>query len=175
MSFNIILSVCVALSVLLSASPINAGELIDDYTNSPILVGNPSDPIIAPKDVQLIISGPYSSYNAYEKSFTLDPSNGEDANLWIKNTSTDTLYARITMGSNSPLEVSIDKYIFWVSPTWLLRGKEYDGELQPPFSQMNIQDYFAMTPEQLAEQERIINEVRRKALEASKPPLKFQG
>lgn len=109
MSFNIILSVCVALSVLLSATPINAGELIDDYTNPPIFVENPSDPIIAPKDVQLIISGTYSSYNAYEKSFTLDPSNGEDANLWIENTSTDTLYARITMGSNSPLVVSIDK------------------------------------------------------------------
>ncbi|MEN1985353.1 hypothetical protein [Paenibacillus hubeiensis] len=109
MFFNIILSVSVALSVLAPDTSINAGELIYSYTNRFITVANPSDSIIAPKDVQLIISGTYSSYNAYEKSFTLDPNNGEDANLWIKNTSTDTLYARITMGSNSPLEVSIDK------------------------------------------------------------------
>lgn len=109
MFFNIILSVSVALSVLVPATPINAGELIDHYTNRFITVENSGDPIIAPKDVQLIISGTYSSYNAYEKSFTLDPSNGEDTNLWIKNTSTDTLYAKITMGNHSPLEIPIHK------------------------------------------------------------------
>lgn len=59
MFFNIILSVSVALSVLVPATPINAGELIDNYTNRFITVANSGDPIIAPKDVQLIISGTF--------------------------------------------------------------------------------------------------------------------
>lgn len=54
---------------------------------------------------------------------------------------------------------------FGVSPTWLLRGQEYDGKLHPPFDQMKMQDYFAsMTPEQLEAQQRIIDEMRKKAL-----------
>lgn len=113
MSFNKILGVGVALSVLLSASSASAGALEDrvkdTYTNPPITVENPDDPIITPMDVQLIISTNYSSYAGYEKSFTMDPKNGEDGNLWIRNTSTDTLYIKISTNGNSPLEVPIDK------------------------------------------------------------------
>ncbi|WP_405130539.1 hypothetical protein MHB43_23725 [Paenibacillus sp. FSL H8-0317] len=113
MSFNKIFGAGVALSVLLSASSASAGALEDrvkdTYTNPPITVENPDDPIITPMDVQLIISTNHSSYASFEKSFTMDPRNGEDANLWVRNTSTDTIYLKISMNGNSPLEVPIDK------------------------------------------------------------------
>lgn len=113
MSFNKILGVGVALSVLLSANSASAGALEDrvkdTYTNPPITVENPDDPIITPLELQIIKPDTYSSYNAYERSFTLVPENGEDANLWIHNTSTDTIYAKVTVGSLSPLVVPIEK------------------------------------------------------------------
>lgn len=113
MLFNVILGAGLALSILLSAHPVSAVGLEDRakdaFTNPPITVENPDDPIITPMDLQLILLTNHSSYAAYEKSFTLDPANGESANLWIKNTSTDTLYAKITIGTLSPLEVPISK------------------------------------------------------------------
>ncbi|MCG7377395.1 hypothetical protein MH215_10345 [Paenibacillus sp. ACRSA] len=113
MSLNKILGAGIALSVLLSANPASANPLEDrikdTYTNPPITVENPDDPIITPLDLQIIRPDSYSSYNAYERYFTLTPENGEDANLWIQNTSTDTIYAKVTVGSLSPLDVPIAK------------------------------------------------------------------
>lgn len=114
MAFNKILGVGVALSVLLTANSASAGALEervkDTYTNPPITVENSDDPIITPFDVQLIRPENYSSYNAYEKSFSMDPGNGSDGNLWIKNTSSDDLWVKVFVnGSNDPLEVSVKK------------------------------------------------------------------
>lgn len=107
MLFNIILGAGVALSILLSAYPASAVDLEDKVqdalTTSPITMENTEDSNITPMDVQLIRPFNYSSYNAYEKSFTLVPDNGEDANVWIQNNSTDTIYAKITVGNLSPL------------------------------------------------------------------------
>ncbi|MGC5771642.1 hypothetical protein [Paenibacillus pabuli] len=113
MSFIKSLGFGVALSVLLSANSVSAveleGRVNDTYNPPPIFVENPEDPTSTPFDVQLIRPDSYSSYNAYEKSFVLDPDNGETANLWIQNTSTDTIYAKVTVGSLSPLDVPINK------------------------------------------------------------------
>ncbi|WP_342552582.1 hypothetical protein [Paenibacillus sp. FSL R7-0652] len=114
MAFNKILGVGVALSVLLTANSASAGALEervkDTYTNPPITVENSDDPIITPFDVQLIRPENYSSYNAYEKSFSMDPGNGSDGNLWIKNTSSDDLWVKVFVnGGNDPLEVSVKK------------------------------------------------------------------
>ncbi|MEC0129304.1 hypothetical protein [Paenibacillus pabuli] len=113
MSFIKSLGFGVALSLLLSANSVSAGELEDrvkDTYNLPLIfVENPADPTITPFDVQLIRPDSYSSYNAYENSFALEPDNGETANLWIQNTSTDTIYAKVTVGSLSPLDVPINK------------------------------------------------------------------
>ncbi|WDQ34976.1 hypothetical protein PTQ21_12340 [Paenibacillus marchantiae] len=113
MSFNKILGVGVALSVLLSANSASAGALEDrvkdTYTNPPITVENPDDPIITPFELQIIKPDTYSSYNAYERTFTLNPDNGEDANIWIQNNSTDTIYAKLTVGNLSPIDISIEK------------------------------------------------------------------
>ncbi|NMI03971.1 hypothetical protein HF638_08275 [Paenibacillus sp. SZ31] len=109
MIFNVILGAGLALSILLSAHPSSAIELEDRVqdalTTSPITM----DPIVTPMDIQLIRPFNYSSYNAYEKSFTLDPDNGETSNLWINNTSTDTVYAKITVGSLSPIDIPIKR------------------------------------------------------------------
>ncbi|MEK4363551.1 hypothetical protein MKX68_13880 [Paenibacillus sp. FSL M8-0212] len=109
MLFNIILGTGVALSILLSAHPASTVELEyrvkDAFTPPPITV----DPIVNPMDVQLIRPFNYSSYNAYEKSFTLDPDNGEDADVWIQNNSTDTIYAKLTVGNLSPIDIPIKK------------------------------------------------------------------
>ncbi|WP_419890211.1 hypothetical protein [Paenibacillus xylanexedens] len=113
MSFNKILGVGVALSVLLSASSASAGALEDrvkdTYTNPPITVENPDDPIITPFELQIIKPDTYSSYNAYERTFTLNPDNGDDANIWIQNNSTDTIYAKLTVGNLSPIDIPIEK------------------------------------------------------------------
>ncbi|OMF12972.1 hypothetical protein BK131_17190 [Paenibacillus amylolyticus] len=77
MIFNVILGAGLALSILLSAHPASATELEDRVqdalTTSPITVENTEDPIVTPMEIQLIRPFNYSSYNAYEKSFTLDP------------------------------------------------------------------------------------------------------
>ncbi|MCF7757046.1 hypothetical protein KQ941_21630 [Paenibacillus xylanexedens] len=113
MSLNIILGAGLAFSILLSAHPVSAIELEDRVqgalTTSPITVENSNDPIVAPLDVQLIRPFNYSSYNAYEKSFTLDPDNGEDADVWIQNNSTDTIYVKLTVGNLSPIDIPIKK------------------------------------------------------------------
>lgn len=113
MLFNIILGAGVALSILLSAHPASAVDLEDRVqdalTSSPITMENTEDSIINPMDVQLIRPFNYSSYNAYEKSFTLVPDNGEDADVWIQNNSTDTIYAKITVGNLSPIDIPIKK------------------------------------------------------------------
>ncbi|WP_017691914.1 hypothetical protein [Paenibacillus sp. PAMC 26794] len=113
MLFNIILGAGVALSILLSAHPASAVDLEDRVqdalTTSPITMENTEDSIINPMDVQLIRPFNYSSYNAYEKSFTLVPDNGEDADVWIQNNSTDTIYAKITVGNLSPIDIPIKK------------------------------------------------------------------
>ncbi|WP_340399647.1 hypothetical protein [Paenibacillus sp. FSL H8-0079] len=113
MLFNIILGAGVALSILLSAYPASAVDLEDKVqdalTTSPITMENTEDSNITPMDVQLIRPFNYSSYNAYEKSFTLVPDNGEDANVWIQNNSTDTIYAKITVGNLSPTDIPIEK------------------------------------------------------------------
>ncbi|GAS84573.1 hypothetical protein [Paenibacillus amylolyticus] len=113
MIFNVNLGAGLALSILLSAHPASAIELEDRVqdalTTSPITVENTEDPIVTPMDIQLIRPFNYSSYNAYEKSFTLDPDNGETSNLWINNTSTDTVYAKITVGSLSPIDIPIKR------------------------------------------------------------------
>lgn len=110
MSFSKILSIGIALSLLLSATPSNDGEFNDNYTNSPITVQNSDNQVITPFDVQLIRPDNYISYNAYEKSFVMDPGNGSNAALWIKNTSADDLGIKVFVnGSNDPLEVSIEK------------------------------------------------------------------
>ncbi|WP_339788444.1 hypothetical protein NSQ38_07945 [Paenibacillus sp. FSL R7-0313] len=109
MLFNIILGTGVALSILLSAHPASTVELEDRvkdaFTPPPITV----DPIVTPMDIQLIRPFNYSSYNAYEKSFTLDPDNGEDADVWIQNNSRDTIYAKLTVGNLSPIDIPIKK------------------------------------------------------------------
>ncbi|WP_143786454.1 MULTISPECIES: hypothetical protein [Paenibacillus] len=111
--FNIILGASVALSILLSAHPASAVDVEDRVqdalTTSPITMENTEDSIINPMDVQLIRPFNYSSYNAYEKSFTLVPDNGEDADVWIQNNSTDTIYAKITVGNLSPIDIPIKK------------------------------------------------------------------
>lgn len=113
MLFNIILGAGVALSILLSAYPASAVDLEDKVqdalTTSPITMENTEDSNITPMDVQLIRPFNYSSYNAYQKSFTLVPDNGEDANVWIQNNSTDTIYAKITVGNLSPIDIPIKK------------------------------------------------------------------
>ncbi|PRA03439.1 MULTISPECIES: hypothetical protein [Paenibacillus] len=113
MLFNIILGASVALSILLSAHPASAVDVEDRVqdalTTSPITMENTEDSIINPMDVQLIRPFNYSSYNAYEKSFTLVPDNGEDADVWIQNNSTDTIYAKITVGNLSPIDIPIKK------------------------------------------------------------------
>lgn len=113
MSFERILGVGVALSVLLSANSVTAGALEDrikdTYTNPSITAESLDDPMITPMELQIIKPDTYSSYNAYERSFTLNPENGEDANLWIHNTSTDTIYAKVTVGSLSPFVVPFEK------------------------------------------------------------------
>lgn len=113
MNFNVILGAGLALSILLSAHPASTDELEDRvkdaFTNPPITVENTEDPIINPMDVQLIRPFNYSSYNAYENSFTLDPDNGEDADVWIQNNSTDTIYAKLTVGNLSPIDIPIKK------------------------------------------------------------------
>lgn len=101
MSFNIILGAGLALSILLSAHPASA--------NPPITVEKPDDSIITPMDIQLIRPDRYSSYNAYERSFALNPDNGEDTNLWIHNTSTNTMYTKVTVGDLSPIDIPIEK------------------------------------------------------------------
>ncbi|MEK4372038.1 hypothetical protein MHB71_27895 [Paenibacillus sp. FSL H7-0940] len=113
MLFNIILGAGVALSILLSAHPASAVDLEDRVqdalTTSPITMENTEDSIINPMDVQLIRPFNYSSYNAYEKSFTLVPDNGEDADVWIQNNSTDTIYAKLTVGNLSSIDIPIKK------------------------------------------------------------------
>lgn len=83
-------------------------------------------------------------------------------------------YKPITSGTLSNLEnnkhrPNVDIAIvlsdfFGVSVDWLLRGEDFP-EKTIPFNQMKLQDLFAsMTPEQLEAQERIIKEMRKKAL-----------
>ncbi|WP_339257702.1 hypothetical protein MKZ12_27245 [Paenibacillus sp. FSL R5-0713] len=113
MSLNIILGAGLVFSLLLSSHQASAVRLEDRvkdaFTNPPITVENSNDPIVTPLDIQLIRPFNYSSYNAYEKSFTLDSDNGETSNLWINNTSTDTIYVKITVGNLSPIDISIKK------------------------------------------------------------------
>ncbi|MFX3647269.1 MAG: hypothetical protein ACE3K2_20210 [Paenibacillus sp.] len=113
MIFNVILGAGLALSILLSANSASVVELEDRvknaYINPPITVENINDPIVTPLDIQLIEPFNYSSYNAYEKSFTLNSENGETSNLWINNTSTDTIYVKITVGNLSPIDIPIKK------------------------------------------------------------------
>ncbi|WP_307217011.1 hypothetical protein [Paenibacillus tundrae] len=107
------LAVGVALAVILSANSVTADPLEDrveeTYTNPSITVESLDDPEINSMELQIIKPDTYSSFNAYERSFTLNPENGEDADLWIHNTSSDTIYAKVTVGSLSPLVVPFEK------------------------------------------------------------------
>ncbi|MDQ0171572.1 hypothetical protein J2T19_003034 [Paenibacillus tundrae] len=113
MLFNRMLAVGVALAVILSANSVTADPLEDrveeTYTNPSITVESLDDPEINSMELQIIKPDTYSSFNAYERSFTLNPENGEDADLWIHNTSSDTIYAKVTVGSLSPLVVPFEK------------------------------------------------------------------
>lgn len=68
---------------------------------------------------------------------------------------------------NVDLMVVVAKF-FDVSLDWLVNGEEFEGEKNPSLSQLMLNDLFAsMTPEQLEAQEKMINEIRRKALKDS--------
>jgi hypothetical protein len=111
--YSKLIGVGITLFVLLSSHITSSSTLEDKitdiYANPSTTVENPDDPMITPMGVQFIRPFDYKSYNAYEKSFTMDPENGEMANLWIKNTSKNTIYAQVTAGSLSSLDVPIVK------------------------------------------------------------------
>ncbi|MEY8745450.1 hypothetical protein [Paenibacillus tundrae] len=113
MLFNRMLAVGVALAVILSANSVTADPLEDrveeTYTNPSITVESLDDPMINSMELHIIEPDTFSGYSAYERSFTFNPENGEDADLWIHNTSSDTIYAKVTVGSLSPLVVPFEK------------------------------------------------------------------
>ncbi|MCP1186491.1 hypothetical protein [Paenibacillus sp. 1781tsa1] len=65
----------------------------------------PEDPIITPFDVTLIRPFPYDSVNAYENTFYIDPRNGLEANIWLQNTGTSTIYMKIYVDNNLDMEI----------------------------------------------------------------------
>ncbi|MFB5759977.1 hypothetical protein [Paenibacillus medicaginis] len=60
-----------------------------------------------PMDVQLINPVRHTGSSSYERSFTMDPANGEDANVNVKNSGTSTVYLEVTDSSGSTIEASI--------------------------------------------------------------------
>ncbi|KQY94744.1 hypothetical protein ASD24_04145 [Paenibacillus sp. Root52] len=113
MLFNKMIGVGVALAVILSTNSVTPGALDDrvkeTYTNPPTSLENLDDSVITPMELHIIEPDTFSGYSAYERSFTFNPENGEDADLWIHNTSSDTIYAKVTVGSLSPLVVPFEK------------------------------------------------------------------
>lgn len=114
-----ILGLGVVAAVLLASTPISYADSItvkDPAQASSISVSNDisvsneakaqDDPIITPMDVQLISPFHYSSVNAYENTFYMDPNNGLTANLWVQNTSSGTIYMKIYTDGVYQLEVS---------------------------------------------------------------------
>lgn len=70
--------------------------------------GEGDGPIITPFEVQLISPLHYTGVPAYENSFTMDPLNGTDANLWIKNNSSAKIYMKIYKNGVEQFEVPFD-------------------------------------------------------------------
>lgn len=70
--------------------------------------GEGDGPIITPFDVQLISPLHYTGVPAYENTFTIHPSNGENANIWVKNNSSAKIYMKIYKNGVEEFEVPFD-------------------------------------------------------------------
>ncbi|MEK3731589.1 MULTISPECIES: hypothetical protein [unclassified Paenibacillus] len=70
--------------------------------------GEGEGPIITPFDVQLISPFRYTGLPAYENTFTVNPSNGENVNVWIKNYSSAKIYMKIYKNGVEVFEIPFD-------------------------------------------------------------------
>lgn len=107
-----ILGLGIVTAMLLSSAPISYANPVTVKTPSHSssistsnVFENPEDPIITPFDVTLFRPFPYSSINAYENTFYIDPKNGVEANIWLQNTGTSTIYMKIYTDNNLDLEI----------------------------------------------------------------------
>ncbi|TQR98549.1 hypothetical protein FKV70_10160 [Paenibacillus ottowii] len=64
--------------------------------------------VIIPFDVQLINPIHHTGKGALEKTFTMDPRNGQDANVFIKNNGSSTVYIEFGIDGKDPLELSLE-------------------------------------------------------------------
>ncbi|MFP4976404.1 hypothetical protein ACE6ED_13455 [Paenibacillus sp. CN-4] len=114
-----ILELGVVTAMFLASTPISYADAItvkDPAQASSISVSNDisvsneakaqDDPIITPLDVKLISPFHYSSVNAYENTFYMDPRNGLTANLWLQNTGSGTIYMKVYTDDVYQFEVS---------------------------------------------------------------------
>lgn len=106
-----ILGIAMATAMLLTFAPNSyADSSIVRTSLQPLSVSTnnvivPEDPIITPFDVSLILPTYYSGTAAYEKQFYMDPNNGTDANIWMHNTGTTTVYMKVYVDNKLSMEV----------------------------------------------------------------------
>lgn len=106
-----IISFGIATSLLLSLSPaafaqdsISANQTENGYIKVTEKTENQGGHVITPFDIQLINPIHHTGKGAFEKSFTMDPKNGTDANVFIKNNGSATVYIDFGEEGRDPIE-----------------------------------------------------------------------
>lgn len=95
--------------LLLAANPVSAQSNNVGTSNIQVVESDDTDgPIITPFEAQLIPPISYTGIAAYEKSFTMDPGNGKDANVWLYNKSSAPIYMKIYKNGVEQTEVTYE-------------------------------------------------------------------
>ncbi|ADO56909.1 hypothetical protein [Paenibacillus polymyxa] len=110
-----LMSFGIAASLLLSLSPaafaqdsISANQTDNSFIKVVENTENQDGHVITPFDVQLINPIHHTGKGAFEKTFTMIPENGEDANVFVKNNGSSTVYVEIKkLGSSTSIDTSV--------------------------------------------------------------------
>ncbi|MNW41029.1 hypothetical protein D3C74_181550 [compost metagenome] len=109
MSFGIATSLLLLLSpAAFAQDSISANQTDNNFIKVVENTESPGGHVITPFDVQLIEPIHHTGKGAFEKTFTMDPRNGQDANVFIKNNGSSTVYIELGIDGRDPLESSLE-------------------------------------------------------------------
>lgn len=109
MCFGIATSLLLSLSsAAFAQDSISANQTDIGYVKVIENTENQDGHVITPFDVQLINPIHHIGKGALEKTFTMDPRNGQDANVFIKNNGSSTVYIKFGIDGKDPLELSLE-------------------------------------------------------------------
>ncbi|MCP3746616.1 hypothetical protein NLX82_19565 [Paenibacillus sp. A3M_27_13] len=105
-----VFGVVASLLLLLSPAAFSQDSISANQTDSIKMIETKTpqnDNVITPFDFQLINPIHHTGKGAFENTFSMDPENGKDANVYVKNNGSATIYIEFGKDGKDPIESSL--------------------------------------------------------------------